>query len=279
MYRRRRFNRKRKYRRRSKKTYFQKRGTFAKKVKKVIFREAETKETNAVVMVSVPVAKGSSGVMPQSIPLLPYLAAASNRYSRIGNNIKLSKSTISGIISLTPTMQGNTQAYSPVTIVMWLVTYKAIKEQFSTLNSTINTNFMVSAQASKGLAGDMTDMFYPIDENTWTVHAKKIMRLSASSWSRLTNNYVSTTVSGTETGNLAGASNFYENGKVSKSFSIRIDKYIKNLRFNDTQNAAYPINTNLHLILQALPGDGSLITAGNVLADLDSVIHWRWKDI
>lgn len=204
-------------------------------VKKAIRTHIETKFANQNVLNStITTAAGSS---PTGNSLTPTITIGTNSDNRIGNVIRLRRSTIKGFVNLLPYNAVTNPMPFPVYIKMWVVSYKSRNTAVIT-DTTASTDFFNYGATNGGFQGNLLDMVTAVNTDAWTVHKTKMFKL----------------------GEGTGSNGYADNGSFTKPFSIRFDKYLKGpIKFNDATTVC--TNKNLFLFIQAVPADGSATTA------------------
>lgn len=182
---------------------------------------------------------------PTAISLLPSLASASNRYSRVGNSIHLKRGYISGRINLLIYNSVTNPNGCPIAVKMWLLSSAQYNEIGAFSGTIAATAFFKGANAPQGMSGSVLDLTQPVEDENFRVYAQKTIILGTSA---ATNNFPSTSVDA------------YTTNSYSAPFYFNWSKHVKLLKYNDTTSASIPTNRNLWLVFQAVSLDGRSVT-------------------
>lgn len=214
-----------------------KRKSLVQTIKSVISRQAERKSwfdyaSNIQIV-------GASNSLPVFRYLLPTVAQGTGFSGRIGSKISVKRAVIHGHVNILPYNASTNPNPIPIYVKMWLVSCKTINT--NTLSSTpITSVFFDVVNTTVSFQGNMLDMEFTIDKQTWTLYAQKTIKLGAG--------YASST-------GPTGTGGYYDNSPMSVPWSFNYTKHLKMLDFNESTNT--PTNKNLFLIFQAVNADGT----------------------
>lgn len=263
--------RKRNYRRatrRPRRRYGRKARLFKKKfspalkkfVLKTIHRNIENK-TLTNYAANAQIAYAGSVTNPTFLYLVPTPTQGTTTQNRVGNEIRVVKANIKGLINMLPYSATNPQ-YCPVWVKMWLVSRK--QNQFNNApSSTDFSNFFQAGQTSFGFQSNTLDMLFEVNKDYFTLH--KTMKF------QLANMYPSTGAITIDSGSIIPASS-----QVSVPFSFNFERHLGICKFNDTET--YPRNKDLILVFQAVNADGTTNSLGTAKAEVHYTINYYYED-
>lgn len=216
------------------------RKSITKLVKSVIRRQAEKKEAfdygvNNVITTTVT-------STPVFRNVLPTLAQGVQTSQRIGNEIKVVSGYIKGHVNILPYNVTTNPGPTPAYIKMWLVTCKTINT-VNLASTSIATTFFDITNGTVGLQGNMLDIDLPINNDVWTLHASKTIKIGVG-------------------GAAAASTGYYDNSSFTAPFYFNTGKYMNTLKYDDGASNN-PTNRNLFLIFQAVSADGTTFTGAN----------------
>lgn len=208
--------------------------------KQVIARQEEKKQVYAVgVNNAIATAVSANANQPATFGLLPAIVQGTSQAQRVGNEVQLKKHTIKIIF--------NNLAYHATTnptpyqfVIVWIVSYK-LQAQNINLNYGNFLDFFQSGSTTVGFQGNMYDAILPVNQDIWTLHHKRIIKLGPASASI-----------GAPSGSFAA------NNEAVASYTLKMElsKYAKGLlKYND--NASSPTNRSLWMIVQPIAYDGT----------------------
>lgn len=212
--------------------------TFAKRVKAVVSSIAEHK-SYAIYGANQQIGTASASV-PGSIYLLPVIAQGVTESTRIGNEIKVASGRVNGYVNILPYNASTNTLSTAVMVKIWLVSYKTLNS--STFSATnVASDWFETNSSTVGMQGNMLDMVFPVNPDSWTVHSSKTFKIGASS--------------ATATGQV-GTGGYYDNSPMNVPFHFNWGKYVKSkLIYND--NTTVCTNKNMWLVFQTVYADGS----------------------
>jgi hypothetical protein len=211
--------------------------SLVKTIKSVVGRQAERKAYFDYAS-NISITSASNSV-PVFRYLLPTIAQGTGFSGRIGSKVTVKRAVIRGHVNILPYNAITNPQPIPIYLKMWLVSCKTINT--SALSSTpIASDFFDVVNTAVSFQGNMLDMEFTLDGQTWTLYASRTFKLGAG--------YVSS-VGPTSTGG------YYDNSSMSLPFSFNYGKHLKTLDFNDASNT--PTNRNMFLVFQTANADGS----------------------
>jgi len=215
------------------------RKSITKIVKSVINRQAEIKEMFDYGL-NQPITIASSST-PTFKNLVPTVGQGTQTSQRIGNQIRVKSGYIKGHVNLLPYSVSTNPGTIPLYVKMWILSCKNVIG--ANLGATsIGSTFFDITNGTLGLQGTMLDMDFPVNNDVWTVHASKTLKLGVGAI--------------TSTGPI-GTNNYYDNSSFSQPFYFNIGKYMSTLKYDDgVTNVA--TNKCLWFVIQAVNADGSL---------------------
>jgi len=220
---------------------YRKRGTARKSitkiVKSVLSRQAENK-----VWVDYGVNQSiicSSSSVPAYKNLLPILSYGTGVSARIGNEVRVKSAYIRGHVNILPYDAGaQTSNILPLYIKMWLISSRQINTQLLTATN-IASNFFEIGGGSSGFQGNMLDMEFSPNKDSWVIHATKTCKVGVGS----TSSNVNTT-------------SYFDNSPFSVPFYFNYGKKLKAaLKYDETTTSCS--NRNMFLIFQVVPANGN----------------------
>lgn len=217
--------------------------SFAKKVLKVIHRQAENKVW--VTYGANQAITTASGTVFTNLSLMPTMSQGTGHNNRVADDITVVKAKIDGYVNLLPYNSVSNPTVGPLWLRIWILSVKNIQNSTPLSTTTISTNFFETNSGSVGPQGNMLDMCLSINKQNFTVHRVKTMRLEAGATQGSV--YYNTTG-----GSCGGKGNF------SAPFSFDVTRHLGKLKFDDT-SPNQPTNKNLFICFQAVYADGTAL--------------------
>lgn len=221
-------------------------------VKKEISRNIENKRVQFFSAGSNIYPSNSLSFLGSFIPLTPYngflqIDQGVGQGGRIGNKIKLKKLTIKGTIFPLPYDNPLNPNPTPIQVVLWLVTQRALPVN----NPTDLTGFLQNGNGSRNLSGNLSDVISTVNEDKFMYHHRRIYKIG----------YAQYEGTGIQPAFQAFCNNDF---KLNQNFSIDVMKYaVKDVIYDDTAGAS-PRTRGVFLLAQAVNADGSTM-ANNII--------------
>lgn len=197
---------------------------FKKKVLSVIKSQAETK--------NVYMEKGwtdfNSAIASagDAMRIIPFMDVGSGDYNRIGDQCRLQKLTLKGIINLTPQTAVNTYDTRKLAVRIMIVTPKSFPNTDQALaNATTWMGYLLKkGSIQTGFNGSVHDLYAPVNTDAITCHYNKVFFLQQSA-------IFQSTASGVSEVNLEGVTKFW-----SKTFRFnnKLLKFDPNIALGQT---------------------------------------------
>lgn len=238
------------------------RNTLIKTIKSVLHSQIEDKiyttygSNNSI--------KTCQAAIPYFVPLVPLVNQGVGDNQRIGNSVNVVSGKIRGYINLKPWNSVTAPYSNDVYVKFWLGKRKGSTNQNTALTVTdFSTFFNLNASAA-AFQGNMLDMmFYPNTE-TWTIFNTKQQMLSNG------NNLQYAAQSAQAGANSASA-------RCSVPFSFDFTKHLGKLLFDDNVSG-YPTNKELYLFMTAVDAQGTTYGNTTELAELHYVLDIKYED-
>jgi len=268
---------------------------FAKRVKTVVNRMAETKrgyyDTDSEVAFAggMPLCNTQSNEHSLCIKELNpgdgttthstlVIGQGDGQAQRTGNVITTCGGMLRGVVRIN-TAWNTTTNYNPcpVHVCLWIVSMKKhFTDQLSTLNTIISNSFFEYGNLSQGFDGSMNDLVKVPNSATVTVYKKRVFKLGAASY-----------YSGTGSSAPNNNQQRYENNDavMSQMFRINLSKILpKNYRFNDgsdvmTNQRRRWLFFTVHRVDNTIPITDGSSTNGPRPAFVHYAFDYRFKDI
>jgi len=214
------------------------RGSFAKRVRKVVERTAEQKvqdyfygNKELYPTISAQFANQVLILTSDTTSNATYsLAQGTYQGQRIGNKVSTKKCTIKGSIACNPTFE-NTYNYNPnpMYATMWIVKLKPhLTDDVATLETVVSNSFFQSGNTAVGFVGTIVDMSKNPNQNHITVMKKRVFKVGMA-------NYNSAFASNNPNQINQQFSN--NDSSLSRMFSMNITKLMPKVQaFNDGTN-------------------------------------------
>lgn len=273
-----------------------KKSIFAKRVKAVVTKLAETKIANYAVQNRSITAIASADWDQYVLNLLPQdaggtmstvtVAQGDTQSTRDGNQIRLVSGKLTGVIKANllydPTVNYNP---APMRLTMWIVKLKPVLDDtLASLEAVVANSFFQNGSVSTGFQSTTIDLTRSVNADHVTLIKKRTFNIGAADYS-----------SNFGINNAANASQRFANNdtSVSQMFRIDITKHLpKMMRFNDGSNNCSNSRKlwmfwsvqrfDGTLPLQGPTGSGSASpnsTTGPVPAFFDLGYEFRYKDM
>lgn len=232
------------------------RKSIVKIVKSVISRQAENK-----VWVDYGVNQNivcSASSVPAYKNLLPLLNYGTGVSARIGNEVRIKSAYIRGHVNILPYDAGNqTSNILPLYVKMWVISSRQVNTQLLTATN-IASNFFEIGGGSGGFQGNMLDIDFSPNKDSWIIHATKTCKLGAGS----TSSNVNTT-------------SYFDNSPFSMPFQFNYGKKLTTLKYDETVTNAS--NKNMFIVFQVVPANGN--TGAFNLAEYHYTIRVEYEDM
>lgn len=176
-----------------------------------------------------------TGSTPFNINLLPVISQGAAEGERIGNDVRIVKSYMDMYINLLP-YSSITNPVIPLNVKVWVVSKKNQNLETNQLSANDCNSFFQVGVSSVPFQGNMLDMIFPVNKDSWTIHTSRSFELSNLNTSGF---------------NSSPTTN---EGFFSKHLKIPLSKYYKKLKYSDT---SFCTNHNMWLIVQTVNTDGS----------------------
>lgn len=194
------------------------------------------------------------GTTPTALVLVPRINQGVQKSQRVGNEIKVKRAVVQGYVNLLPYNATTNTKPAPVMIKMWVVSNKQINGIILSATN-IGTQFFDVVNGATGLQGNMLDLLFTVNPESWRVHKSKQFELGYTS------------------GSVTGAA--YDNSKFNHKFSFDVTKHLNTIKYDDT--AVAPTNKNLYLIMQSVYPDGTSDSV--VSAEYHFVYKVEYEDV
>lgn len=241
-------------------------GSFAAKVKKVVERDMEHKESN-VYSVNTPLpSTANAGWTASSISIAPsstgfVIPQGTGQGNRIGNQITTKKAVVKGILHQNIYDAGTNGIPLPVQVRMLI-----FKDKFNKAGqpAAVSLDLFQTGSTSIGPTNDLVDMILEVNKDRYQVYHDEIMKLGFA-------NYAGT---GVNANFQSFANNDYS---LNCEFSVDITKFIpKNIMYND--GGAAPMNDNLWMIFIPAQSVGGIIAANSTLLNMSWSAYYHYID-
>ena len=232
------------------------RTSITKIVKSVLSRQAENK-----VWVDYGVNQSivcSSTSVPAYKNLLPLLSYGTGVSARIGNEIRIKSGYIRGHVNILPYDAAvQTSNILPLYVKMWVISSRQINTQLLTATN-IASNFFEIGGASGGFQGNMLDIDFSPNKDSWIIHYTKTCKLGAGSTSSNVN-----------------ATSYFDNSPFSMPFQFNFGKKFTVLKYDETVTNCS--NKNLFIVFQVVPANGN--TGAFNLAEYHYTTRVEYEDM
>lgn len=259
---------------------------FNKRVKRVLYGEAETKVINYSVL-GKPVVNVASidhdasilNLIPSASGLTDTMYTISQldlQSGREGNMIQPTSISLSGVIRINNAFDLNTN-YNPcpVRVCMWIFTLKKhLHDVIGTVSSVIDNTFFQNGATSIGFTGTTVDLTRSINAQQLTLIKKRVFTLGNAQY-----------ISGFGTNSANNVSQQFANNDANQSQMFRINlKPPKKLLYNDGTDT--PVNARrMWLMFTTHRVDGAVSATsggsftGPIPAFVDLSAEFKYKDI
>lgn len=212
--------------------------------KKEVSRNIEDKRVEYYNHAGLIILTSNGGMNSQTIPLSPYtsylpILQGSGQGTRNGNQIKIKKAVIRGIIyPMVYDSSVNPQPL-PSRVIFWLLYDKENDNVLPTVDST----FLQLGNTTQALQNSLSDCFSPVNTDRWRILKRYVYKLGAAE--------------NTGSGSVPSFQNF-ANNDFSYNIDFKIDytkHLVKTVKFND--NTATPSTRGLFLVHTCVASNGS----------------------
>lgn len=215
--------------------------SFAKKVLKVIHRQAENKVWIAY-QANNNITTASSSTFT-NVSLMPTMSQGTGHSNRVGDDVTVVKARINGYVNLLPYNSVSNPTVGPLYVRMWVLSVRNMQNAQTLSTSTLSSNFFETNGGSAGPQGNILDMCLSVNKQNFIIHKVKTVLLEAGA------------TQGSTYYNSAGGS-CGGSGRFSAPFSFDVTRHLGKLKFDDTSPVS-PVNKNLFLAFQAVYADGT----------------------
>lgn len=193
---------------------------FKKKVLSVIRSQNETKqaymEKNWTDFNSAIASPGDA------MRIIPFIDNGAADYQRIGDQIRLQKLTLRGILQLIPQTNTNTYDNRKIAVRVMIVTPKSFPNTDSALNSQTWFNYLLKKGGTQtGFNGSVHELFTPINTDAVTCHYNKVFFLNQSA-------IFQSTASGVASVDQSGMTKFFSKTFTFKNKLLKYDPNVGN---------------------------------------------------
>jgi len=213
------------------------RKAITKIVKSIISRQAENKiwadyGVNQAITCT-------AGGTPSSKNLIPTLSPGATVTTRVGNEVRVKSGYIRGHVNLLPYNATSNVKPLPLYVKMWIVSSRQLNTTALTATN-ISTTFFEAGGAATGFQGNMLDIDFSPNKDSWIIHYTKTLKLGAG--------YVASS----NTPVLSAS--YFDNSPMSAPFYFNFGKKIGPLKYDESSTG--PTNKNMFIVFQAVPCDG-----------------------
>jgi len=238
--------------------------SFNKKVKAVISRMVETKVSDYRAGIAIP-AVNNANYSVSIVPCTPFqsflsIPQGTGQGERIGNEIKIKKLEIKGVITATGYNAGSNLSPRPIFVKLFFLTRK--DSPMELYSST--TDIFQYGSSSEGFGSALFNCMRKVNTDEWMVHTTRTFKVGYAS--------------NDGTGGISG-NQYYNNNdfKLSNMFSLDLTKYcVKTFKFDD--NTVNPTTRNIVMYPIMWTCDSTTVGAGEVLANLQYNLHCEYED-
>jgi len=177
---------------------------------------------------------------PYQFNLYPIVASGAEQGERQGLRIKPMMNKFHMYCNLLP-HDATTNPVSPMMVRMWVVKYKEQSRNAAANTSGVFDSFFEQGNSTLGFQANMLDMILPVNKAKWVVYADKTFKLGV----------------GQNAGGYSGGTNALDNSSFNKQVVFYCGRYWKNNLIYDDSISSRPGNTNLWLVVQAVPANGA----------------------
>lgn len=228
-------------------------------IKKTITQLAEKKAVIATGQ-NIDMFTVGAGTVPSFISLTPAIVQNAAQNGRIGNAVRVTKATVRGHVILKPYNATTNVKVAPICLKIWLCRYKTSSTADLSLTN-VATAFADTGGGTSGLTGQMIDMDFFPNQDSWEWIQTKTYKLGLSS---------------TSDSAPTGKTLFFDNSPSQIAFSFEYGSKLGNCLYND--GTAFCTNKSMFLIFQAVYADGTA-SSGYNLCELDFCTCVEYIDI
>lgn len=193
---------------------------------------------------------------PTALYALPNPTQGVQQNQRIGQVIRLQRSTIKLIFNLLPYNAVSNPTPTAQLVKVWLCSCKGVNTNSIGATSAATNFFEALGGASTGPQQNTLDMLLSVNTDAWTVHQTRYFKLGAAGNS-------------TPVGNTG----YFDNSPMSKMITFNINKYVKMLKFDST---SVPNNRNLFIVMMSCNADGT--SSGTQAVEYHYNARWEFED-
>lgn len=231
-----------------------KRKSLIQTIKSVISRQAENKlwtdyGTNQNIV-------QASTTCPVFRNLVPTLSTGSQKSQRIGNEVVVKNGFVRGFVNIVGYNLTTNPLAGPVYVKMWIVSCKTINT--NNFASTPFNEFFDIVNSSAAFQASPLDLMWETNKDQYTVHATKLVRIGVG--------YTINT-----------QPSWYDNSPSSVPFYFNIGKYMKKLKYDDTDTIC--TNRNLFIVFQSVNSDGTSGASNYHPAEMHYNIKVEYEDM
>lgn len=211
-------------------------------IRRQVIRELQNRAEQKIRVQSVTnfAVTSANGGVPTSIYLSPLLLQGTADNQRIGNRVNVTSSVMNMFMNLLPYNSLTNTGPMPVMVKIWIARYK-IRNTSNVANTTVATDFFQNDGTTNGFAGNMLDMCYAVNEQSWDLLETRTFKLG---------------VGDTNATQAANTASWLDDSSFSKEIKFDFTPYIKGMHeWNDNTNV--PTNRNLWMFIQTVYADGS----------------------
>lgn len=183
---------------------------------------------------------GANGGAPTSIYLAPLLSQGTADNQRVGNRVNVTSSSMNLFFNLLPYNAVTNANNLPVYVKIWIASYR-IRNTATIANTSVATDFFQNDGSTNGFAGNMLDMVYGVNEQSWDLKETRCFKLGVGE--------------ALSTGG-ANTASWLDNSSFAQEVKFDFTPYLKGMfEYNDNTNV--PTNRNLWMFIQVVAADGT----------------------
>ncbi|AYP28794.1 MAG: putative capsid protein [Virus sp.] len=191
--------------------------------------------------------------------LIPVLSQGVGKSQRVGNEVRVKSGFVRGHVNILPFENTTNNLPVPCYVKMWVCSYKTLNSN-GVSGTNQGTAFFDIVNGSIGPQGNMLDIDFTVNKDSWVLHGTKTVKLGSA--------YPSAT-------GPVGSSGYYDNSPMSAPFSFNFGKYIKTLKYDDATTVA--TNRNMFLSFQVVPANGAT-GSGQIMAEFHYTTRVEYED-
>lgn len=248
---------KRAYKRPARKPAANKTMSFAKRVNQVIQRVAEKKYIQKVVQNQTLTSAIAGGTFDAKFQdMLPQLSQGVTDSTRIGNEVTITKNIFKGYVTMYTQNSITNPVPADTFIKMWIVSIKSFKPFYQSPAGATWSNFFQGNNVGSNFTGTIIDLLLDVNQELFTLHKSKTMRLSI--------------------GGPSGAVTSRDSVAVAP-FYFDLTKYVKKMRYEDANNLS--ADKSLYCLFQVVYADGSSNDSTDSVCEYNAVHHTYYTDV